>query len=245
MCYDRTFAQGEVLMSLRIGDVAPDFTADTTHGLIRFHEWLGAHWGVLFSHHKDFTPICTSELGDLARRQGEFEQRDVKLIGLSMDEIDDHFRWLADIAEITGGSISYPLIADDKGTVAALYDMHPGDGAAGLMPRGGHTVRSLFLIDPEKRVQAVITYPLNTGRNFAEILRLIDSAQLTAKHSVATPAGWEPGDDVVIASSLSNERAHQEFPEGWRTVKPYIRVIPQPESARARTKGKAKAKEKA
>ena len=225
-------------MSLRIGDVVPDFSAVTTHGPIRFHEWLEDSWALLFSHHKDFTPICTTELGYLAQRQSEFENRGVKLIGLSIDEIDDHFRWLADISELTGTSVAYPIIADENGAIAGLYDMLPAHiGLGGLSPVQ-HTVRSIFLIAPDKKLVAQLVYPLGTGRNFDEVLRLIDSVQLTAELPVVTPANWDPGEDVIIAPQLTDELARLQFPEGWRAVKPYIRVIPQPPTAKAKAKKK-------
>ena len=215
-------------MSLRIGDIAPDFTALTTHGSIHFHQWLGDSWGVLFSHHKDFTPVCTTELGSLAQRQSEFDRRNVKLIGLSIDELDDHFRWLADIAEITGRGIAYPIIADEDGAIADRYGMMPGSALLGTPSTSAQTVRCLYLIGPDKRIKAQLAYPNTTGRNFDEVLRMIDSIQLADRHPVVTPAEWEDGEDVVIAPGLSDELAHQRFPEGWRAVKPYIRVIPQP-----------------
>ena len=221
-------------MSLRIGDIAPDFSAVTTHGTIRFHQWLGDSWGLLFSHHKDFTPVCTTELGALAQRQTEFDQRDVKLIGLSIDELDDHFRWLADIAEITGRGIAYPIIADEDGSIAERYEMIPGSALFGCKSGAPQTVRCVYLIGPDKRIKAEMAYPNTTGRDFDEILRLIDSVQLAEQHPVATPAEWEFGDDVVIAPSLDDELAKKEFPEGWREVAPYIRVIPQPPKKRKR-----------
>jgi len=209
-------------MAVRIGDEAPDFTADTTEGTINFHDWLGSSWGVLFSHPKDFTPICTTELGYVARIKPEFEKRDAKVIGLSVDPVDDHKKWAADIEETQGSKVNFPMIGDPDRKVADLYDMiHPN--ASDTL-----TVRSVFVIGPDKKVKLTLTYPASTGRNFDEILRVIDSLQLTSKYSVATPANWKDGEDVIIGSSVSNEDAEKKFPGGWKTVKPYIRVVPQP-----------------
>jgi alkyl hydroperoxide reductase subunit AhpC len=209
-------------MSLQLGDVAPDFEADTTEGRIRFHDWIGNGWAVLFSHPKDFTPVCTTELGAVAKRKAEFEKRGVKVIGLSVDPVADHERWAADIEETQGAALNFPLIGDPERKVSQLYDM--------IHPKANETltVRSVFVIGPDKKVKLTITYPASTGRNFDEILRVIDSLQLTAKHSVATPVDWKSGDDVIIVPSLSDADAKQKFPAGWKTVKPYLRVVKQP-----------------
>jgi alkyl hydroperoxide reductase subunit AhpC len=211
-----------VNMSVRIGDTAPDFTAPTTHGDITFHDWLGDSWGVLFSHPKDFTPVCTTELGTVARLLPEFERRNVKVIGLSVDPVDSHERWEADIAETQGTPVNFPMIGDPERTVADLYDMiHPNANDT-------LTVRSVFVIGPDKKVKLTLTYPASTGRNFDELLRVIDSLQLTARFKVATPADWRDGDDVIIGSAVTDEEAQTLFPGGWTTVKPYLRVLPQP-----------------
>ncbi len=210
-------------MSVRIGDTAPDFTAPTTHGDITFHDWLGDSWGVLFSHPKDFTPVCTTELGTVARLLPEFERRNVKVIGLSVDPVDSHERWEADIAETQGTPVNFPMIGDPERTVADLYDMiHPNANDT-------LTVRSVFVIGPDKKVKLTLTYPASTGRNFDELLRVIDSLQLTARFKVATPADWRDGDDVIIGSAVTDEEAQTLFPGGWTTVKPYLRVLPQPQ----------------
>ena len=209
-------------MSVRLGDTAPDFTASTTQGEIHFHDWLGDSWGVLFSHPKDFTPVCTTELGYVAKIKSEFDKRNVKVIGLSVDPVDSHVQWEADIAETQGTAVNFPMIGDPDRSVADLYDMvHPN--ASDTM-----TVRSVFVIGPDKKVKLTITYPASTGRNFDEILRVIDSLQLTAKYKVATPANWTDGNDVIIGSAVTNEEAETLFPQGWTTVKPYLRVLPQP-----------------
>ena len=209
-------------MAIRLGDIAPDFTADTTQGTINFHEWLGDSWGVLFSHPKDFTPVCTTELGYVARIKDEFDKRNVKVIGLSVDPVESHVRWEADIEETQGTAVNYPMIGDSDRAVAGLYDMiHPN--ANDTM-----TVRSVFVIGPDKKVKLTITYPASTGRNFDEILRVIDSLQLTSKFSVATPVNWRNGDDVIIGGAVSDEDAKAKFPQGWTTIKPYLRVLPQP-----------------
>jgi alkyl hydroperoxide reductase subunit AhpC len=218
-------------MSLRIGDVAPDFTADTTKGRISLHEWLGDSWGMLFSHPKDFTPVCTTELGYLAKCQPDFEARNVKVIGLSVDPVDDHHRWLEDIKDVTGGAVAYPIIADHDLKVAQLYDMLPADAgssAEGRTAVNNQTVRTVYLIGPDKLIKAMLVYPMSSGRNFDEVLRLIDSCQLTAEHKVATPVNWKLGEDVIIVPSLSDEAAREQFPDGWTTVKPYLRTVPQP-----------------
>ncbi len=209
-------------MTIRLGDVVPDFEAETTEGPIRFHEWLGSSWGVLFSHPKNFTPVCTTELGEVARLKPEFDRRNVKVIGLSVDPLDAHAKWSEDIAETQGYAPNFPLIADPDRKVSDLYDMiHPN--ASDTM-----TVRSVFIVGPDKKLKLSLTYPASAGRNFDEILRVIDSLQLTATHSVATPANWKNGDDVIIVPSVSDEAAKEKFPEGWKTLKPYLRVVPQP-----------------
>ncbi len=209
-------------MTLRLGDEAPDFTADTTDGPVSFHEYLGDSWGLLFSHPADYTPVCTTELGELAKRKGEFDARNVKLIGLSVDDLESHQGWAPDIADVKGTPLNYPLIADPDRTVAELYDMiHPAMNEK-------VTVRSVFVVGPDKKIKLTLTYPQTTGRNVDELLRVIDSMQLTAKNSVATPVDWKSGDDVIIAASVSNDAAKEKFPEGWRTEKPYLRWVPQP-----------------
>jgi alkyl hydroperoxide reductase subunit AhpC len=218
-------------MPLRIGDKAPDFTADTTKGKISFHEWLGDSWGLLFSHPKDFTPVCTTELGSLARLEPEFAKRNVKLLGLSVDPVEDHARWLPDIKDATGFLPNYPLIGDHDLKVAKLYDMLPadsGDTAKGRTAATNATVRTVYIIGPDKLVKAMLVYPMSSGRNFQEVLRLIDSAQLTAKHKVSTPADWKPGEDVIISGNVSDEDAKKQYPGGWKSPKPYMRVVPQP-----------------
>ena len=209
-------------MALRIGEIAPDFAAETTEGTIHFHEWRGNNWAVLFSHPKDFTPVCTTELGEAARLKPEFERRGVKILGLSVDPVDSHQKWAADIAETQGHALNFPVIADKEQKVARLYDMiHPEVSDI-------FTVRSVFVIGPDKKVKGMITYPASTGRNFVEILRLVDSIQLTAKYSVATPVNWQQGDDCIIVPALSDDAAKEKFPDGWKTVKPYLRIVPQP-----------------
>lgn len=209
-------------MSVRIGDEAPNFTAETTEGEINFYEYLGDGWGVLFSHPKDFTPVCTTELGAAAKLKPEFDKRGVKIIGLSVDPSDSHEKWSTDIEETQGAKVNFPLIADHDKKVADLYDMiHPNASDTA-------TVRSVFVIGPDKKVKLSLTYPASTSRNFDEILRVIDSLQLTAKHSVATPANWKDGDDVIIVPAVTNEQAKEKFPEGWNEIKPYLRVVKQP-----------------
>jgi thioredoxin-dependent peroxiredoxin len=218
-------------MALHLGDTAPDFEADTTEGHIHFHDWLGDSWGVLFSHPKNFTPVCTTELGAMAGLKGEFDRRNVKILGLSVDPVTDHQRWAQDILDVTGHALNYPLIGDGDLKVAKLYDMLPADAgttAAGRTAANNQTVRSVFVIDPAKKIRLLLTYPMATGRNFAEILRVIDSLQLTDKHKVATPANWKQGDEVIIVPSVSDNEAKQKFPAGWKTLKPYVRVVPQP-----------------
>jgi alkyl hydroperoxide reductase subunit AhpC len=217
-------------MSLRIGDEAPDFTAETTQGKIRFHEWIGDGWSVLFSHPKDFTPVCTTELGYLARLKPEFDKRNCKILGLSIDPVDDHKRWTKDIEETQNCTLNYPLIGDSDLTVAKLYDMiHPN--ASGGSPRtaaDNATIRSVFLIGPDKKIKATLTYPMSSGRNFDEVLRLLDSCQLTAKHKVATPVNWKQGEDVIIVPSVGEAEAKERFPGGWKAPRPYLRIVPQP-----------------
>lgn len=218
-------------MSLRINDIAPDFTAQTTRGEISFHEWLGDSWGVLFSHPKDFTPVCTTELGALAGLQSEFDARNVKIIGLSVDPVEDHKVWLKDIADVTGRSPDYPIIADIDLSVAKLYNMLPreaGTSHAGRSAVENQAVRSVFIVGTDKRIKLSLTYPMATGRNFAELIRAIDSLQLTATHKVATPANWQHGDDVIIVPSVSDDEARKLFPDGWQTIKPYLRKVADP-----------------
>jgi alkyl hydroperoxide reductase subunit AhpC len=218
-------------MSLRINSEAPDFTADTTEGRIRFHEWIGDGWAILFSHPKDFTPVCTTELGYMARLSPEFEKRNTKLIGLSVDPVEDHKRWKNDIEETQGSRVTYPMIGDPQLEVAKAYDMLPetaGESSQGRTAADNATVRSVFVIGPDKRIKAMLTYPMTTGRNFDEVLRLLDSCQLTAKHKVATPVNWKQGEDVIIAGSVSDAEAREKYPAGWKSPKPYLRIVPQP-----------------
>ncbi len=218
-------------MSIRLGDTAPDFEADTTEGKISFHKWLGNSWGILFSHPKDFTPVCTTELGYMAGLKPQFDKRNCKIIGLSVDPVGNHSKWAKDIEETQGHKVNYPLIGDPELKVAKAYDMLPagaGTTSEGRTPVDNATVRSVFVIGPDKKVKAMLTYPMSTGRNFDEVLRLLDSCQLTAKHTVATPVNWKQGEDVIIPPSVSDEQAKQKFPKGWKTLKPYLRVVPQP-----------------
>ncbi len=218
-------------MTLRINSEAPDFTAETTEGVINFHEWIGDGWAVLFSHPKDFTPVCTTELGYLASLQSDFEERDCKIIGLSVDSVADHILWLADIEETQGHAVKYPLIGDTELKVAKLYDMLPedaGDTAEGRTAVDNATVRSVFLIGPDKKIKAMLIYPMSSGRNFDEILRILDSNQLTALHQVATPVNWKQGEDVIIVPAVSDEQAKERYPEGWKSPKPSIRIVPSP-----------------
>jgi len=218
-------------MSLRIADTAPDFAAETTHGPISFHDWLGSSWGILFSHPKDFTPVCTTELGYMARLKPEFDKRGVKIIGLSVDPVERHAGWADDIAETQGHAPNFPMIGDPMLAIAKLYDMLPataGDSAEGRTAADNQTVRHVYVIGPDKKIKLMIAYPMTTGRNFDEILRVVDSMQLTAKHRVATPVNWRQGDDVIIAGSVSNDEAKALYPEGWKQPKPYIRIVPQP-----------------
>ncbi len=218
-------------MSLRIGDEVPDFTADTTQGTIRFHKWIGDGWVVLFSHPKDFTPVCTTELGYVAGLQPEFEKRNCKIIGLSVDSVSDHTEWSKDIEETQGHAVGYPLIGDTDLSVAKLFGMiHPNaTGSANERTAGDNaTVRSVFVIGPDKKIKLMLIYPMTTGRNFDEVLRVLDSMQLTAEHKVATPANWKQGEDVIIVPSVSDDEAREKYPEGWRSPKPYLRIVSQP-----------------
>ena len=218
-------------MSLRINSEAPDFTAETTEGTINFHEWIGDGWAILFSHPKDFTPVCTTELGYMAGLKSEFEKRNCKVIGLSIDSVGDHDAWLKDIEETQGHAVNYPLIGDPELKVAKLYDMLPadaGESSDGRTAVDNATARTVFLIGPDKQIKAMLIYPMSSGRNFDEILRILDSNQLTALHQVATPVNWKPGDDVIIVPSVSDEEAKERYPDGWKSPKPYIRIVPQP-----------------
>ena len=219
-------------MTLQIGDTAPDFEAETTDGKISFHEWLGDSWGVLFSHPKDFTPVCTTELGYMAKIKPEFDKRHTKVIGLSVDPVSNHKDWSRDIEETQGYAPNYPMIGDTDLKVAKLYGMLPasaGDSSEGRTPADNQTVRNVFVIGPDKKIKLVIVYPMTTGRNFDEVLRVIDSLQLTADHQVSTPANWQNGEDVIIVPAVSDEAAKEKFPGGWKTLKPYLRVVPQPD----------------
>ncbi|UTV30295.1 peroxiredoxin [Photobacterium atrarenae] len=218
-------------MPLRIGDKAPDFTADTTEGSIRFYDWIGDGWAILFSHPKDFTPVCTTELGYLASLKPEFDKRHCKLIGLSVDSVSDHQAWLKDIEETQGHALNYPLIGDSDLSVAKLYDMIHPNASGPAQERtavDNATIRSVFIVGPDKLIKLILTYPMSTGRNFDEVLRVLDSIQLTAKHQVATPVNWQQGEDVIIVPAVSDEQARQKFPDGWRAPKPYMRIVPQP-----------------
>ena len=217
-------------MSLRINDTAPDFEAETTQGTIHFHEWIGDHWAILFSHPKDFTPVCTTELGYMAKIEPEFTKRNAKLIGLSADPVARHADWAKDIEETQGAAVKYPMIGDSDLVVAKLYNMLPADevGADGRTAANNATVRSVFIIGPDKKIKLMLTYPMTTGRNFDEILRVLDALQLTAKHTVATPVNWKQGDDVIIPTSVSDEQAKQKYPGGFKTHKPYLRTVKQP-----------------
>jgi alkyl hydroperoxide reductase subunit AhpC len=218
-------------MALQIGDTAPDFEAETTEGTIRFHDWIGDSWAVLFSHPKDFTPVCTTELGYMAKIKPEFERRNVKIIGLSVDSTGDHERWASDIEETQGHAPNYPLIGDSDFKVSKLYGMLPAETAgdpAERTPADNQTVRNVVVVGPDKKIKLQLVYPMTTGRNFDEVLRVIDSLQLTAKHKVATPVNWQQGDDVIIAGSVSDDEAKKTYPEGWQAPRPYIRIVPQP-----------------
>jgi alkyl hydroperoxide reductase subunit AhpC len=221
-------------MALQLGDTAPDFDAETTEGRIRFHEWLGGSWGVLFSHPKDFTPVCTTELGYMARIRPEFDRRNVKIIGLSVDPVDNHARWANDIRETQGHAPNYPMIGDTDLSISKAWGMLPASAngdASKRTPADNQTVRNVFVIGPDKKVKLILVYPMTTGRNFDEVLRVIDSLQLTAKHKVATPVNWKQGEDVIIAGSVSDEEAKKTYPDGWKAPKPYIRIVPHPPSS--------------
>jgi alkyl hydroperoxide reductase subunit AhpC len=218
-------------MALRIGSPAPDFTAQTTDGTIRFHEWIGNSWCVLFSHPKDFTPVCTTELGAMAGMKPEFDKRNCKVMGLSVDPVEDHRRWSVDIKEATGHAPNYPMVGDSNLAVAKLYGMLPedaGESCSGRTALDNQTVRTVYVIAPDKSIKAMLSYPMSTGRNFDEVLRVLDSVQLTAKHKVATPVNWKRGDSVIILPAVSDQEAKQKYPEGWKAPKPYLRIVPQP-----------------
>ncbi len=218
-------------MSLRINDTAPNFTAQTTHGSIDFHNWIGNQWAILFSHPKDFTPVCTTELGYMAKVEPEFTRRNAKLIGLSIDPVENHSKWAADIEETQGSAVKYPMIGDTDLAVAKLYNMLPADEAGsseGRTAATNATVRSVFVIGPDKKIKMMMTYPMTTGRNFDEIIRVLDSIQLTSEFKVATPVNWQPGQDVIIVPSVSDEEAKKQYPDGWKTLKPYLRIVKQP-----------------
>jgi alkyl hydroperoxide reductase subunit AhpC len=223
-------------MALTIGDTAPDFEAETTEGRIRFHEWIGDSWAILFSHPRDFTPVCTTELGYMAKIQPDFDRRNVKIIGLSVDPMDNHERWLEDIEDTQGARPNYPIVADPDFTVSKLYGMLPADvegDPTERTPAQNQTVRNVFVIGPDKKIKLILVYPMTTGRNFDEVLRVIDSLQLTAEHRVATPVNWKQGEDVIIAGSVSDDEAKTIYPEGWQSPRPYIRIVPAPETAGA------------
>lgn len=218
-------------MALRINDEVPNFTAETTEGSISFHDWIGDGWAILFSHPKDFTPVCTTELGYMAGLKPEFDKRNCKILGLSVDPVGNHEKWMKDIEETQGHAVNYPLVGDPELKVAKAFDMLPagaGDSSEGRTPADNATVRSVFVIGPDKKVKAMLTYPMSTGRNFDEVLRLLDSCQLTANKGVATPVNWQQGDDCIIPPTVSDEEAKKKYPDGWRTLKPYLRIIPQP-----------------
>jgi len=216
-------------MTIRIGDVAPDFTADTTEGRIKFHDWIGDRWAILFSHPKDFTPVCTTELGYMAGLKPEFDKRNTRIIGLSIDPVGAHGKWVGDIKETQGHAVNYPLIGDADLTVAKLYDMiHPNASGGPRTAVDNATIRSVFIIGPDKKVKAMLVYPMSAGRNFDEVLRLLDALQLNAKHNVATPVNWKPGQDVIIPTSVSDDDAKKKYPQGFKTLKPYLRVVSQP-----------------
>ena len=218
-------------MSLRLNDTAPDFVAETTQGTIKFHEWIGNGWAVLFSHPKDFTPVCTTELGYMAGLQPEFAKCNCKIIGLSVDPVTSHNKWAADIEETQGHKVNYPMIGDPQLKIAKLYDMLPaeaGETCEGRTPADNATVRNVFMIGPDKKIKLMLVYPMTSGRNFDEVLRVLDSMQLTAKHQISTPVNWKPGEDVIISGSVSNDEAAKKYPGGWKAPKPYIRIVPQP-----------------
>jgi thioredoxin-dependent peroxiredoxin len=219
-------------MSLRINDSAPDFVAETTQGNVRFHDWIGDGWAILFSHPKDFTPVCTTELGYMAGLQPEFEKRNCKIIGLSVDPVTQHGKWAKDIEETQGHKVNYPMIGDPELKIAKLYDMLPageGETSEGRTPADNATVRTVFVVGPDKKIKLMLSYPMSTGRNFDEVLRVLDSIQLTARHKVATPVNWQPGGDVIISGAVSDDEAKRLYPEGWKAPKPYLRVVPQPQ----------------
>src|SRR5947209_17137952 len=227
--YHSTPIPQETSMTLRIGDTAPNFQADTTEGKIDFHQWIGQSWAILFSHPKDFTPVCTTELGYMARIKPEFDRRNAKIIGLSADPVDDHKKWSKDIQETQGTAPNYPMIGDPELKVAKLYDMLPAEAVPGKRTAADNaTVRTVFIVGPDKKIKLMLFYPMTTGRNFDEILRALDSMQLTAKHRVATPANWKHGQDVIIAGSVSDDDAKKQYPGGWKAPKPYLRIVPQP-----------------
>ena len=218
-------------MSLRINDQAPNFTTETTQGTINFHEWIGDGWAILFSHPKDFTPVCTTELGYMAGLHPEFQKRNCKIIGLSVDPVTNHIKWAADIEETQGHKVNYPMIGDPELKIAKLYGMLPaeaGNTSGGRTPADNATVRTVFVVGPDKKIKLMLSYPMSTGRNFDEVLRVVDSLQLTARHKVATPVNWRPGNDVIILPSVSEDEARQRFPGGWKAPKPYLRIVPQP-----------------
>jgi thioredoxin-dependent peroxiredoxin len=216
-------------MAVRIGDVAPDFTADTTQGKIKFHDWIGDQWAVLFSHPKDFTPVCTTELGTMARLKPEFDKRNAKIIGISVDPVSDHTRWSKDIEETQGTAVNYPIIGGDDLEIAKAYDMiHPNASGGVRTANDNATVRNVFIIGPDKKIKAMLVYPMSAGRNFDEVLRLLDALQVNAKHGLATPANWKPGEDVIIPTSVSDEDAKKKYPQGFKTHKPYLRTVSQP-----------------
>jgi len=220
-------------MALSLGDVAPDFEAQTTEGPIRFHDWIGDSWAILFSHPKDFTPVCTTELGYMAKLKPDFEKRNVKIIGISVDPVDDHKRWANDIKETQGHAPNYPMIGDPELSIAKLYGMLPassGSTSQGRTAADNMTVRNVFVVGPDKKIKLIIVYPMSTGRNFDEVLRVIDSLQLTAKHKVSTPVNWKQGEDVIISGSVSDEEAKKVYPNGWKAPRPYLRIVPQPKS---------------
>jgi alkyl hydroperoxide reductase subunit AhpC len=227
--HNHIFEEGR--MTVRINSEAPNFTAETTQGPINFHEWIGSGWAILFSHPKDFTPVCTTELGYMAGLKPEFDKRNCKIIGLSVDPVSDHVRWSKDIEESQGHRVTYPMIGDPELKIAKAYDMLPADSGTtsqGRTPADNATVRSVFVIGPDKKIKAMLTYPMSTGRNFDEVLRLLDSCQLTAKHKVATPVNWKRGDDVIISPAVSEAEAKEKYPQGWKSPRPYIRIVPQP-----------------
>jgi alkyl hydroperoxide reductase subunit AhpC len=218
-------------VSLRLNDEAPNFTADTTQGPIDFHKWIGDGWGILFSHPKDFTPVCTTELGYMAKLEPEFAKRNTKIIGLSVDPVASHGKWAADIEETQGAKVNYPMIGDPELKIAKLYDMLPADAgntSEGRTPATNATVRTVFIVGPDKKIKLMLSYPMSTGRNFDEVVRVLDSLQLTAKHKVATPVNWKNGEDVILTAAITDEEARQKYPNGWKTPKPYIRIVPQP-----------------